>query len=229
MLFSPPFPDAARDYRLLLDRGYPSSASLKLVGDRYCLDSEGRMILFRGILPTGISKANSARILPRLPAGARVAVDGYNVLFTLLNYRKGHPLFIATDGFLRDAGGAHGRIHDEAVFRESIGLLAERLGEAGVSEASVFLDSPVSGSARHAVRIREALASAGVAGGVFLASSADPPVRDFEGGAAATSDSVVAASARSPVFDLARDILETRYQARFQELSAYMPPSPDTA
>lgn len=218
MDYSPPFPDAARDYRFLLDRGYSASASLKLVGDHYELDKVSRMVLFRGVLSRLDSEANAARLIVRLGPLARVAVDGYNVVFTLLNYRKGHPLFIATDGLLRDAGGAHGRIYDEAVFRESVTQMAVRLAEAGVARADVYLDSPVSGSGGHAALIREALAASGVAGEVALAASADPPVRDFLGDAVTTSDSSIVAASRSPVFDLARDILEARYGARFPEL-----------
>jgi len=228
MFLSPPLRSAVRDYRLLLDRGYPSAASLKLVGDRYALDKEARMVLFRGILSESLSTAIASRVVRALPAGARLAVDGYNVLFTLLNYRRGHPLFIATDGLLRDAGGSHGRIPDEGLFLECAAATVERLAELGISEAEVYLDAPVSGSGAHAAALRDLLARAGVAGRVDLAASADPPVRDFQGGFtagnaagyAATSDSAIAASALSPVFDLARDILEARYGAVFPDLGS---------
>ncbi len=226
MLLSPPFPEAARDYRLLLDRGYPSAASLKLVGDRYALDKETRTVLFRGVLSESRSGAIAGRIVRALPPGARLAVDGYNVLFTLLNYRRGHPLFLGTDGLLRDAGGAHGRVSDEGIFRDCARAAAERLADLGVAYAEVYLDAPVSGSGSHAAALRDLLAEAGLAGRVDLAASADPRVRDFEAGYAAgqaegfaaTSDSAVAETARSPIFDLARDVLEARYGARFPDL-----------
>lgn len=226
MLLSPPFRSAARDYRLLLDRGYPSAAGLKLVGDRYALDKAARTVLFRGILPESLSSAIAARIVRGLPPGARLAVDGYNVLFTLSNYRRGHPLFIGTDGLVRDAGGAHGRIQDQGLFLECARAATERLADLEVAYAELYLDAPVSGSGAHAAALRDLLARAGVPGRVELAASADPPVRDFEGGVeagqaegfAATSDSAVAVSARSPVFDLARDILEARYGASFPDL-----------
>ncbi|MBN2875464.1 MAG: DUF434 domain-containing protein, partial [Spirochaetales bacterium] len=41
--------EAIRDYRSLLDRGYPAQATIKLVGDRYRLPREGRVVLFRGV------------------------------------------------------------------------------------------------------------------------------------------------------------------------------------
>jgi len=80
----------------------------------------------------------------------------------------------------------------------------------------------VSGSGVHAGMIREAFAQAGVSGEVALVASADPPVRDFSDGVAITSDSAIVAQARSPVFDLARDILETRYGARFVEMNGFL-------
>lgn len=221
MFLTPPFRSAARDYRLLLDRGYPPAAGLKLVGDRWALDKAARTVLFRGILPESLSAAIAARLVRVPPPVARLAVDGYNVLFTLTNYRRGHPLFLGTDGLLRDAGGAHGRIQDPGLFLECARAAVERLADLGVAYAEVYLDAPVSGSGSHAAALRDLLARAGVTGRVELAASADRPVRDFEGGAdgcAATSDSAVAVAARSPVFDLARDILEARYGAVFPDL-----------
>ena len=232
MLLSPPFRSAVQDYRLLLDRGYSSAASLKLVGDRYALDKAARTVLFRGVLSGDLSDAIAARLARTLPPGARLAVDGYNILFTLLNYRRGHPLFIATDGLLRDAGGAHGRIPDLGLFLECARAAVQRLSALGVSHAEVYLDSPVSGSGGHAEILRDLLAQEGISGRVETAVSADGPVQNFEGdatagfaagnvvGFAATSDSAVAAAARSPVFDLARDILESRYGAAFLDLGA---------
>ena len=234
MLLTPSFTEAARDYRLLLDRGYPTAACLKLVGDRWALDKAARTVLFRGILPESLSAAIAARLVRALPPGARLAVDGYNVLFTLTNYRRGRPLFLGADGLVRDAGGAHGRIQDPGLFLECARAATERLADLGVAYAELYLDAPVSGSGTHAAALRDLLARAGVTGRVELAASADGPVRDFEGGFAAgqaegfaagraqgfaaTSDSAVAVAARSPVFDLARDILETRYGAVFPDL-----------
>jgi hypothetical protein len=157
-----------------------------------------------------------------LPRGARVAIDGYNVLFTLVNYRAGHPLFIATDGLLRDAGGAHGRIANDGLFAESVAMMAGRLASLGVSEATVFLDSPVPGSAGHAALIREAFGAVSVPVDAALVRCADGPVSSFIGDAAASSDSEIAADSLSPIFDLARDVLESAYAARFPDISSFI-------
>ncbi len=219
MMFSEDFVRAARDYRLLLDRGYPLAASLKLVGDRYRLGKTERMVLFRGIMPGDVSVRNATRLVSTLPAGSRIAIDGYNVLFTVMNYLRGHPLFISTDGFLRDAGGAHGRVADSSQFLDVASRLCETLARLAVAYAAIYIDEPVSRSASHALALRGLLAARGIEGEVFLVHSADGPVASWEGDAIATSDSGIVCRARAPVFDLARYLLETRYEASLPELA----------
>lgn len=220
MKFDGNFREAAKDYLMLLDKGYPVSASLKLVGDRYRLDKPGRIVLFRGILPSSLSAGNASRRLETLKPRSGIAVDGYNVLFTLLNYMRGHPVFISTDRLLRDAGGAHGRIADQGQFRNMSERLARNLVEIQVAEVSIFLDSPVPGSGLHAQDLREDLAAAGVRGIVEVVPSADYYVQSWRGDAIATSDSAIVARSPIPVFDLAKWILMREFDAEFADLSA---------
>ena len=210
--------EAVRDYRGLLDRGYPVQASIKLVGDRYRLDRAGRIILFRGVHGRDISERIKRNTVVSLPGRALLGLDGYNVLFTLANYRTGHPLFVGTDGLLRDAGGAHGRFPGRAAFDEALGLAATRLAGLDLAGVSFYLDAPVSSSGDHAAAIRMACEAAGIPVSVEVAASADPLVRDYTGDAVATADSAVAIASRAPVFDLARDVLERRFGARFVDL-----------
>ena len=219
MNFDADFIEAARDYRLLLDRGYPVDASIKLTGDRYRLDKAERMVLFRGVLPVILSRANALRRAVSVPRDSRMAVDGYNILFTITNYLRGHPLFISTDGFLRDAGGAHGRVADAAQFYAAIDELCGNLALLEVTQATFFLDAPIPRSAEHAEALRKALAHRDIAGEVILVPSADGFVSAWKDGMIATSDSAIIAKANAPAFDLARHILETRYAAEFVDLS----------
>ena len=129
------------DYRLLLDRGYPVKATVQLVGNRHGLERAERIVLFRGVLDRDRSALIRSRTLARLPGEASLAVDGYNVLFTIANYMKGHPLFVATDGLLRDAGGAHGRFGTEEVFGKAAELLLERLAGPCCRDASAGGDN----------------------------------------------------------------------------------------
>jgi hypothetical protein len=213
---------AARDYRLLLDRGYPVKASLKLVGDRHRLDKKERNILFRGVLDQATSTAIAARLVVDPPQGLNLALDGYNVLFTLINYRRGHPLFVSTDGLVRDAGGAHGRISHSADFGEALQILVPVLASLRPSRTTIYLDAPVSGSGGHAGIIRQALAEAGLTGQVQVVPSADPALIAFDGQLVATSDSVIAARAKAGIYDLARAVLEGRYAVKLPDLRRWI-------
>lgn len=215
---------AIRDYRLLLDRGYPVKATLKLVGDRYRLAREARTILFRGIADGRKSGLIQERIITALPEEPSLAVDVYNVLYTLVNYRKGRPLFIATDGLLRDAGGLHGRIPDGGALDEALRLLTAALAALKPSRLALYLDAPVSGSGDLASQLRRLCRGAGIAGNLTVEAlpSADPAVRSWAGTACITADSAIALKAASPTFDLARRILEDTWGASFPSLALFL-------
>lgn len=206
---------AARDYLWLLDRDYSTSAALKLVGDRFQLPSEERMILFRGVVPS--RDAAVRRLL--LAASARdrgLLVDGYNQGLAVMHYLEGRPVFLASDGLLRDAGGSHGRIARPELFDRALGLLAERVAAEGPSSVLAFFDAPVPKSASHARFFREKLASLGMKAEARIEADADPPLKRAPAGSlVATSDSAIAdALAARPaqegmgLFDAARAAIE---------------------
>lgn len=209
---------AILDYRLLLDKGYPVTATIKLVGDRYRLNRDERLILFRGVLDAETSQLINTKLLTALPPESDLGVDGYNVLFTLINYKRGHPLFIGTDGLLRDAGGAHGRFEREADFGFAAELLAEHLARLKLSQVSVYLDSPVSHSGLHRELLADICSRRGLSVTVETVQNADLPLQVFPGSAIASSDSTVALQCQSRVLDLARHILELTYDAQFIDI-----------
>jgi hypothetical protein len=210
-----------------LDRGYPDTASVKIVGDRYRLAKEERVMLFRGLAPTEKARGRRAKLAVPTPSGEPVAessaagelhIDGYNVLFTLLNYRQGKGLFISSDGYLRDAGGVHGRFADRDLFYDLARELFAFLLDRGFSALSVYLDSPVSHSAEHAVFIRERLSAEGLSGDCRLCASADYCLKAARPSLAATSDTAIIDAVDGRIYDLARDFLEARYGAEFLRL-----------
>ncbi len=221
-LFDEAFIGAARDYRMLLDKGYPVDASLKLVGDRFRLSHNGRMMLYRGVLSRAASQINLAKLV-RVPwEGATLAIDGYNILFTLTNYLHGHPMFIATDGLLRDVGGAHGRIADHRGFERMAELCVATLASLGLGAITLFLDAPVSSSGRQAGFLREVFAAHGMNAEIRLENSVDHFVACWEGELIATADSAIIARSSSRTFDLARHILEQQFSAHFQSLAEFL-------
>ncbi|MEN6499844.1 MAG: DUF434 domain-containing protein [Rectinema sp.] len=217
--FDEAFIGAVRDYRMLLDKGYPIDASLKLVGDRYRLSHNGRMMLYRGVLSRAASQTNRAKLVRSPWEGATLGIDGYNILFTLTNYMHGHPMFVATDGFLRDVGGAHGRIADHRGFERMAQLTADVLATLNLDTITFFLDAPVSSSGRQADFLREAFAQRGINAEVQLENGVDHLLAHWEGELIVTADSAIIARTGAHVFDLARYILERQFNAHFPQLA----------
>lgn len=224
--------DAAGDYRWLLDRGYPVTASVKLVGDRHRLDRESRLVLYRGVSDAPSCLRRSS-LLSGPPEDREVWVDGYNQLFTVANYLDGRRLFLSADGLLRDAGAVHGRISREATFLRAQDLLAEALASCAPSRLVLRFDSPVSGSAHHARDFAAALRARGLETEAFLDRSADFPLKSAPpGSSVATSDSVVADALYSrggvTLFDAARYALERAFGPDWLDLGAALSPGGQT-
>jgi hypothetical protein len=199
-LTSEEFIRACRDYFFLVNRHYPERGVLKLVGDRYRLGGDQRTVLYRGISSREKSEFRKSLLLSDI-TGKNLAIDGYNVLFSLLNYRMGKITFISTDQVLRDAGSLHGRLHDEKTFTECIGLLADFLRLKQPSGVDVYLDAPVSHSERHAHLIRERIQEAGLTADCHVIKSADWALRQTREGVIATSDTAIMDKSQVPVTD----------------------------
>lgn len=159
MTISRELEEASRDYRLLLDRGYSPKSTLALVGNRWRLDAEERLVLFRGMSSTAESASRAARLGMPEP-GDLLLLDLYNVAFTIVHYLIGKPCFISSDGFLRDAGANYGRVsHDAELFR-AFGLIASTVTAFPFGRVEAYLDAPVSRSGEHAAAFRAALIEA---------------------------------------------------------------------
>lgn len=216
--FSEQLGAAIEDYRYLLDRSYPERGSLQLVGDRYRLSGEERLVLYRGAAAADAAKRRRCRLLRAIPATAEIYIDGYNVLFVLLNYRLGRLVFVCDDGFVRDAGGAHGRVSRPELLTEAVTALCEVIRDAG-AEAVVYLDRPVTASLRHAALVTRIAAQSGAQVRCEVVESADRALAAFPAALLATSDSAVIDAHHGAVTDLARIVLESRYDAGIPDLA----------
>ena len=208
---------AAADYRLLLERGYPQRALLKLVGDRYRLSAEHRTILARGMC-TAREAAARRRKLTRSVHGVPVRVDCLNVLLTIRSYLHGRRLFIGVDGFLRDAAEVHGGSVGAGELDRPIELLLDFAAQGGAAELVFYVDAPVSHSGRTAASVREALGRRGLAGSALVTPSPDRLLKEARDCVIATSDSAVIDAARVRVADIARLALESSFRPSFLRL-----------
>jgi hypothetical protein len=203
------FHQALADYFYLMNRGYPEKGSLKLTGDRYKLATDFRTLLYRGVTSVEKSLKRCARLVD-FPRDSLI-VDGYNVLFTLLNYRLGRLVFISADNICRDTGSLFGKIRNEKLFGECASLLVDYLKDQKFPEIVIYLDEPVSFSRKHKHILGLELRKHNIEGRVELVHSADQALLLHSSGTIATSDSNVLDHSENPLFDLPRKILESKF------------------
>lgn len=228
-LVTEPFRRAVIDYRYLVERGYARASGLKLVGDRYQLDSTQRSMLYRGIASSDEVARRVAKLTPDV-GGRALSVDALNVLYTVANYLYGRVLYISLDGLLRDAAEVHGAQLGASpgrgeVLENAVSLVIEWLSEKRPSRVDFYVDEPVSLSGRLAERLRAALRSAGLAGTASTVRSADFPLKHVESAVVATSDSTIIDASRSPICDVARQVLADRFAPSLVDLREILGPS----
>ena len=151
---------AAADFLYLLDRGYPRSASLQLVGNRHNLNAEHREVLHRGVFAHKEARERRDRLvrIDRL-VGLKLLVDGHNVLITTESGLAGRTLIAANDGVIRDVARISHRYRISTLTRQAIDLLFQVLHEYPPQETLFFLDAPIRQSGELAALLRAALRS----------------------------------------------------------------------
>jgi hypothetical protein len=147
---------AAAEVVWLLDRGYPQAATVDWVGGHHQLEARQRMALRRALCAAADGQARRARARSRAEvAGARVAIDGFNLVITVEVALSGGLLLDGSDGALRDLAGLRGSYHPVEETERALGLVGEMLGALAPAGARILLDAPVSNSGRLRARILE--------------------------------------------------------------------------
>jgi hypothetical protein len=211
------FKHALDDYFFLMNNGYPEKGSLKLVGDHYHLSTDLRTILYRGISSREKAVERKQRIT-KTPS-VTLAIDGYNVIFTLLNYRLGRFVFISNDGICRDAGSLYGKIRNVSAFNDCAALLIEYLSNYKNIATRLYLDSPVSFSTKHHELLLQMAQKKIPDMEILLVKSADESLLEDSSNVIATSDSVIIDSSNNPILDIPRTIIERIYSYSITDLS----------
>ncbi|MFA4901358.1 MAG: DUF434 domain-containing protein [Desulfobaccales bacterium] len=202
----PELREAAQDFRYLLSRGYPRSAALTLVGNRYSLEHTARQLLHRGVFAPNLAAARRAKLrllkdLPNLP----LALDGHNVLITLECAMRNLPLVAADDGFIRDVGQVSRAFKTSPETDRVLALLGDYLAQHQAGPLRVFYDAPLSLSGELARRTEAVWAALGL---TVQAQAVPVPERELAEfpGAIATSDTALI-DAHDPVIDLAGEVI----------------------
>jgi hypothetical protein len=192
--------EAAQDMRYLLDRGYTRKVSLSIVTDRYSLDRDERMMLFRGVYGENIARIHLRKMISSEElAGRKVGVDFYNALITVESGLTRKLLVMGDDGFLRDIRGLHGKYHRRRSSLKAVDVVIKALKQLDVAGASFLLDSMISKSGEMRAAVEEAMRRHGLSGEASTTKSPDREVASLD--VSMSSDSVVIEAA-STAFDL---------------------------
>ena len=214
------FKEAVKDYAYLLERGFSQKSVLKIVGDRYQLDRIQRNLLFRGITKRQEAKERKSRITKKIKS-LRISIDSYNVFLTVANYILGRPLYIANDGFLRDAGEVYRRGLARENLHQAVDLVLSVLRKEQPASIAFFVDSPVAYSGELAAHLRSLLLQYSLSGAVEVVKSPDFYLKQIGEGVIATSDSIIIEKTISPVVDLARKVIESNFRPSFIRLDRF--------
>lgn len=140
---------AVHDLSWLLSNGYPDSASLQLVGNRFRLTERQMSAVMRcacsleALQNRQRSMMQSAEII-----GETVAIDGYNLLITLESALSGGVVLLGRDGAYRDLASIHRTYRHVEETLPALQLIGETLQSLGVQHVEWYFDSPVSNSGR---------------------------------------------------------------------------------
>ncbi|MBN2546013.1 MAG: DUF434 domain-containing protein [Spirochaetes bacterium] len=220
LIINEDFESSVADYLYLIEKRYSRKSSLKIVGDRYRLNSDQRSVLQRGVIKRKIALERERKFVKEENLFFNcLIIDCYNVLITIISYLTGKFLYISNDGFLRDTSETHSNIKkfNLNTVVKAFYLIFEYLKELDLSEVIFFLDSPVSNSVKLSNKINILLEINNLDGYAQVVKSADHYIINASDGIAATSDSVVI-DKKMEVFDLACHVLKYHYEPDFFNL-----------
>jgi len=205
--------EAAADLRYLLDRGYPKSAALTLVGNQYHLASDLRHLVHRAVFPPAEAGARRSRLLAfENLRGRRLSVDGFNVLITLESALLDRPIILADDGVVRDAAGLFSKYRmDDAPdgsTNRALSLLLDTLEEARLQHCFVGFHQAMSRSGELAAKLRDELSRRGIPGRAETLRSVESELLT-QGEVVATANSALLDQAAA-AFDLAGYIISSK-------------------
>jgi hypothetical protein len=211
------FLQALRDFAYLLNRHYPKKSILKIVGDRYLLNTFQRILLSRGVFPDSDVRGR-IRKTGKSITGKAVYIDGYNLLYTLCNYLLGRLVFIGNDHFVRDTGEAYGKPTDDQVLSRAIDLFMAYLKKAKPARVEILLDKPISHSAELAGNLRILLSDAKIDGDARIDRNPDAVLIRLGQGIVVSSDSDILDTTELTVVDLAHLILQDNFDLDLPDL-----------
>ncbi|MET0388500.1 MAG: DUF434 domain-containing protein [Polyangiales bacterium] len=198
---------ATHELSWLYERGYKPVSSLKLVGDRHALIERQRAAVARCACAESLANKRRARSQPPgALRGAKLRLDGFNVLTTLEVALSGGVVLLGRDGALRDIAGVHGSYRRVAETLPALALVSRYLQASGVARCEWLLDQPVSNSGRLCTVMRAHAAEHGLAWTVDLVHDPDRELACSDTLVASADGTVLDEAAAS--FQLTRAVVE---------------------
>jgi len=197
---------AARDFRFLLNEGYPRKASLELVGNRYGLTSDERHLLHRGVFSNSDSGSRrKKKVFIGEVRNKDLVIDGHNVLITVEAGISGRPLVVGDDGFIRDISGLSGGFKQTETTEKAIQFIIRAIKKIKPSQTLFLLDAPISKSGELAEAVRNYLTKQDIPGEAMAVKVPERILIGFPG-VVATSDTAIIDQSKK-VLDLAAHVL----------------------
>jgi hypothetical protein len=200
---------AAKDFRYLLNRGYPRKATLELVGNHYQLTANHRHLLHRGVFADLEARSRRRKKVSIKDLLNRdLAIDGHNVLITIEAGLSGRPLILGDDGFIRDISGLSGRFKKTETTEKAIRFIIHALKNMKPRQTLFLFDAPISRSGKLAQEVRRQLKEEKVSGDALAVKVPEQLLIGFQG-VIATSDTAIIDQSKK-LLDLAGHILREK-------------------
>ena len=188
---------ANKDFRYLLNQGYPRKGALKFVGDHYLLEKISRNYLFRTVFSNEQAENRKMKLVVLSDIKDKIVfIDGYNVLITLESICCGENGLIVKgdDGVIRDVKAVFGKYRGNKMTKSVLNAIMSLLKPYNPFAVRVFYDRQVSLSGELAKLTQEIMAMHGVQGNAETSENVDFQLvhlsRDLKG-IVATSDGVI--------------------------------------
>lgn len=198
---------ATAELSWLLNRGYPITAALKLVGDRHRLNERQRMAIARAACT---DERRARRMASRSNwsdvRGADLIVDGFNLLITIEAALSQGVMLLCRDSCIRDLASVHGSYRSVQETDRALQLIGDTLAVLAPRSVQWLLDKPISNSGRLAAKIRELAERQGWPWSVEVIFNPDTAIIASEQ-IAVSSDAIVLDGSRR-WFDLKSHLIE---------------------